>query len=79
MRNSNQAIETKYLGPTNTKGSRVKAKSPAGSVTISWDYGLNTRDNHRAAAEALAAKFELSYEQLATKELDKSYAHTLVI
>jgi hypothetical protein len=51
-----QAIQTKYIGPTNTRGSRVKATAEAGSVTLSWDDALNATDNHRAAAEALANK-----------------------
>lgn len=30
-----QAIETKYLGPTNTRGSRIKASAQAGSKSRS--------------------------------------------
>jgi hypothetical protein len=52
-----QAITTKYLGPTNSRGSRVKATASAGSVTLSWDHALDSDENHRAAALALAAKF----------------------
>lgn len=54
--NALQAIQTKYLGPTNNRGSRVKATAAAGSVTVSWDYALNQCDNHRAAAKALCDK-----------------------
>ena len=50
---SRQAIVTKYLGPTNTRGARVKASCEAGSLTVSWDYALNPEDNHKAAARAL--------------------------
>jgi hypothetical protein len=49
-----QAIQTKFLGPTNSRGSRVKAFAAAGSVTISWDHRLNPEQNHRAAAEMFA-------------------------
>lgn len=52
-----QAIQTKYIGPSNVRGSRVKAIAEAGSVTLSWDSALNSPDNHRAAAEALARKY----------------------
>lgn len=52
-----QAIQTKYLGPTNSRGSRIKATAAAGSVTVSWDYALDQCDNHRAAAKALCDKF----------------------
>jgi hypothetical protein len=52
-----QAIVTKYIGPTNFKGSRVKATAAAGSVTLHWDDALNSDDNHTAAAKALAARY----------------------
>ncbi len=56
-----QAIVTKYLGPTNVRGSRIKAKCQAGSVTLSWEYGLNSMNNHLAAAKALATKLGWNY------------------
>ena len=47
-------IRTKYLGPTNHRGSRIKAESLTGkSVTVQWDCGLNIDRNHQAAATAL--------------------------
>jgi len=52
-----QAIVTKYLGPTNYRGARVKATAQAGSVTLSWDHALGIDENHDAAAMALAKKF----------------------
>lgn len=51
-----QAIVTKYLGPTNTKGTRVKATCFGGSITISWDYSLESEYNHKHAALILAKK-----------------------
>ncbi len=51
-----QAIQTKYLGPTNTRGSRIKAMCGAGSVTIGYPHELSGQSAHRKAAEALAAK-----------------------
>ena len=53
-----QAIVTRYLGPTNVRGSRVKATAEAGSVTLSWDNALDSYANHSKAAEALANKFD---------------------
>lgn len=51
---------TKYIGPTNTRGSRVKATSAGGaSVTLPWDCALNPWDNHLAAARALAVKLDM--------------------
>ena len=52
-----QAIETKYLGPTNYRGARVKASAQAGSITLPWDHTKDVADNHIAAAQALAAKY----------------------
>lgn len=51
-----QAIVTKYLGPTNYRGARVKATCQAGSVTLAWDDALDVNGNHDAAAKALTAK-----------------------
>ena len=44
-----QAIETKYIGPTNYRGARVKATAQAGSITLSWDHELDANDNHTLA------------------------------
>jgi hypothetical protein len=51
-----QAIETRYLGPTDFRGSRVKATCEAASVTLSWDDALDSVGNHDAAARALIRK-----------------------
>ena len=51
-----QAIITKYFGPTNNRGSRIKAQCAAGSVTISYPYELSGQACHRAAADALVQK-----------------------
>lgn len=53
-----QAITTKYIGPTNTRGSRIKAKAFAGSITVHYDHALNIEENHANAAKALADKYE---------------------
>jgi hypothetical protein len=51
------AIQTRYLGPTNFRGSRYKAYTESGrAITVSADYRLNSEENHRAAALALCAK-----------------------
>jgi len=51
-----QAIVTKYLGPTNSRGARVKAFCDAGGITVPWDYALDTEGNHDRAARALIQK-----------------------
>ena len=52
-----QAIQTKFLGPTNTRGARVSARADAGRVIVSWDHAIGISENHKAAAVALARRF----------------------
>lgn len=51
-----QAIVTKYFGPTNSRGSRIKAQCDAGSITIAYPSELSGMDCHAAAAKALVDK-----------------------
>ena len=51
-----QAIQTKYIGPTNTKGARIKAACDAGSVIIGYPHELSGDDCHAKAAMALVRK-----------------------
>lgn len=51
-----QAIHTKYLGPTNSRGARIKATCAAGSVTVDYPHELSGQACHRAAADVLCAK-----------------------
>lgn len=47
-------VFTRYLGPTQHRGARVKATAPSGrSITVAWDYALDVAHNHEAAARAL--------------------------
>ncbi len=48
-----QAITTKYLPATDTKGSRIKATCDAGSIIIPYPHELSGCDVHAAAAMAL--------------------------
>lgn len=57
------AIETAYIGPSNTRGSRIRARvmergngQRPRSLTLTWDGRLGSQDNHREAARALAVK-----------------------
>lgn len=52
-----QAIETKYFGPQNMQGARMKATAQAVSITIPYDHSINEDSNHVAAARALVAKY----------------------
>ena len=59
-----QSITTKYLGPTNTKGSRIKAICEAGSITVDYDHALNSAENHDAACLELLKKLEWNYNYI---------------
>lgn len=51
-----QAIITKFYGPTNSKGARIKAECAAGKVFVPYSYEYNTQDAHWQAAKALIVK-----------------------
>ena len=55
-----QTISTKYLGPTNHKGSRFKATHSGGftSVTMPMDYSMEASGNHTRVAFMLAEKLK---------------------
>jgi len=53
-----QAITTKYIGPSNVKGSRIKASCDAGSITIPYPHELSGQDVHAKAAMALVRKLK---------------------
>ena len=61
------AIHTKYLNPTNSNGSRIKAyvASYGGkkgfSVTIPYDHSLDGVDVHFKAVKALVEKHTLDW------------------
>lgn len=48
-----QAIQTKYHGPTNVRGSRISAKCDAKRIVLSWDHSLDADGNHKMAAAEL--------------------------
>ena len=64
-----QAITTKFMSPTNVKGSRIKATCQAGSLTLHWDHALNPDQNHCRAAKALAVKLGWTYGTWQSGEL----------
>lgn len=57
-----QAIITKYIGPSNSRGTRIRASiknnftSTTTTIYTSYDSGLSERDNHAYAAMALVRK-----------------------
>lgn len=58
-----RAIEAKYHGATNTRGSRISASDGDGNrVSIPYPHELSGEDVHRKAADALCAKMKWSGE-----------------
>ena len=56
------AIHTKFIGPTSTKGARIKAYCYGGrSATIPFNYELPIVKAHYEAVKALKAKHELAF------------------
>jgi hypothetical protein len=50
-----RTIQTKHIAPTNSRGARIKATfSHGSSVYLAYDYQLDVRENHDAAAVLLA-------------------------
>jgi hypothetical protein len=61
------AVTTKYLGPTNFRGGRIKASAKSGrdlSVTIPYPHELSQSAAHAAAALALCAKMNWNPDKL---------------
>jgi hypothetical protein len=77
-----QAIQTKYLGPTNNRGSRIKAWCGAASKTIDYPYGLDADLAHYTAAQELVVQLGWTgphYGALHQGCLpDGSYCHVMV-
>jgi hypothetical protein len=52
-----QSVVTKYLGPTNSRGSRIKAICDRGTITIPYPDQLSRDAIHIAAVRALVNRF----------------------
>jgi len=51
-----QAITTKYIGPSNVRGSRIKAECAAGTLFYHYNDALSEDGNHSNAAQFLIHK-----------------------
>lgn len=62
-------IVTKFLSPTNHRGSRVKATSGSGkTLTMAWNYENDPLENHACVAATLAAElFETTTDGVAMR------------
>ena len=81
------AIETKFLGATNFRGSRIKAQAMDSwsdgkreSVTAGYDHALNSEDNHTAVAMRLLPKIcsTPSDHQLVMGATERGYVFVIV-
>ena len=52
-----KAIRTTYLGPTDTKPSRIKASTGEQSIIVSYSHELTSDGEHGRAARMLADKY----------------------
>lgn len=74
-----QAITTTYLGPTNYRGERIRAKCDAGSVTIPYPYGLSGEKAYIFAAHALCDRLGWNSSNLVTGNTFRGeYVHVFV-
>lgn len=56
------AIHTKYIGPSNTRGSRIKAYTSKRTATIDFPYGNSVVECHYEAVKALIKKHKLEWD-----------------
>ena len=51
-----EAIKTSFLGPTDTKGARIKASWSKGTLTIPYPYESDRHHGHQQAARLLFSR-----------------------
>lgn len=74
-------VEILFLGPTETRGSRLKAKCNQGSITAEYDHSLSSDDKYINIAMELFKKFnnKTIYESVSFKIVgylnNKTYVH----
>lgn len=86
-----QAIQSKYIPATNTKGSRIKATCERGSITVSYPDDLSGDACHVFAVDKLIEKFVAEDAKRYGSEInpwtkpracgqlpDNSYAHVFI-
>lgn len=73
-----KAIFTKYIGPSNVRGARVKASDEdRNSITLGWNHSLNSEENHRGAAIALIRKMKWNPTEIIGGSLKNGYVWTM--
>lgn len=73
-------IETRYHGPTDTRGSRVSARLPSGEkLSAPWAYELGIEDNHTSAAVALCERLGWPAPTLAGNSVGGNRLYVVVV
>ena len=73
-----KAIQTKFIGPSETRGARVKAWIENIPVVLPWDHALEVVDNHGAAARKLAERLRWNGRLVGGTLPDESMAWVFV-
>jgi hypothetical protein len=73
------AIETKYIGPTITRGSRIKATSNTGSILIPYPQECSHRAAHLLAAKTLLRKLNFVPGVIHSAPAVKSSGYVVVV
>lgn len=72
-----QAIETKFIGPTNTKGARIKAILACKSIVIPYPYEYEETEAHHYAALSLINTLQWNVSIITGKLRNGNYVHVL--
>ena len=74
-----QVITTKFLSPTNTKGSRIKATASDGlsitMLTVEYQHALNSSANHKFAVRGMLKKLDLEWNNVTYSETKTGYIY----
>jgi hypothetical protein len=68
-------VRTRYYGPTDFKGSCIRARMSGKQLTIPYDHGVN--DPHLKAAQALADKIHGTASLVRTEITETGYVYTV--
>lgn len=73
-----QAIQTKYVPATNSKGSQIEAKAWRGKIRIPYPHELSGDEVHREAVRALLGKFASEDEKTGTPRIENPWNREFV-
>jgi len=72
------AVTTKYLGPTDNRGSRIKATFGSENLIIPYHSNLNPAEAHQEAAYALLNYLKITFSELKGGEIKDGYAFIVI-